>query len=576
MLVSQGIVLEGANQKEAFATRVITVPEFWKTPEFSLRPPKLARSFSYNEAFRIKTFTPEEFWASKSIDDYYEALTRSDIGNSPFYYLLIHEWMDLFGYSDYAARSLSVLFSVLIIALTYVFARRFFGEQTALISSAIVAFEPFFIAYSHQARNYSLTFFLTLLSTYFFLRIIENENAKKRELSLYAGYILVSGLSLLSHFLVISVFLAQGIYALLFLRQVKGWVRLSIAGVLALTGITWWMTMGGGVWTLSTLDYQAKLYKRMADTMPYNNPFGIILPATFPNVFIKSLPIFSDLYLLTNGLFEALEGKKNVIIALFIGVLLTLVHRFNHKINLPDWLRATIPSLLLAASWLIYNNHGIQFCILSLGIFLLSLVPEIHSSASVEQKKRLWLIYLMTSVPTLFLIVMSFKNGHTYGLTQRYSGFSFPYMIILVSLLIQYGAKINSGFKLPLIVLLSFQAYFVGLRLKEFYEDRSIKYGYFAEPRKPNPYYAAAQKIKEQYQPGDTIFYPAIPKEILSEMDRTYLNYSIVDAQMTNLYLPKDARYIQQMDTTQYDHIILKRKVQNDSLIIVTLKNLRQ
>src|SRR5690606_4985997 len=129
MVVSQGIVLEGANQKDVFS-----------------KP----------------SFTPADFWKPKSLADYYEAMTRSDIGNSPFYYLALHLWMDVFGLSDYSARSLSAVFSVLIILLTYHFARKYFSEKTALIAAFIVAIEPFFIAYSHQARNYSLTFYLTL------------------------------------------------------------------------------------------------------------------------------------------------------------------------------------------------------------------------------------------------------------------------------------------------------------------------------------------------------------------------------------------------------------------------------
>ena len=543
MVVSQGIVLEGANQKDVF-----TKP----------------------------AFTPADFWATKSLDDYYEAMTRSDIGNSPFYYLLVHGWMDIFGLSDYSARSFSVLFSVLIILTTYLFARHFFSEKTALIAAAIVAFEPFFIAYSHQARNYSLTFFLTLFSTYLFLAIIENERNKTRNIGLYLGYAVVSGLSLLSHFLTISVFLAQGIYALLVLRSVKGWVRLSIAGLVALSGITWWMTMGGGIYSLYTLNYQANLYRKMAETAPYSNPFGIILPATVPNVFERSLPIFSDLYIITNGLADALEGKKNVLLAIAIGLFLALIYRFYDKIKLPDWLKATVPATLLLAGSLVYNNHVIQFSILSVGVFMLTLIPRIHSEASPLQKKRLLMLYLISIVPTLFLIVMSFKNGHTYGLTQRYSGFSFPYMIIIVALLIQYCSTMPAGFRIPIIVLLTFQTYFVGLRLKEFYEDRSVKYGYFAKPRKPNPYYAAAQQLKKLYQPGDTILYPAPRIELLSEMDRTFLPYSVQDAQLTNLYLPKNAQYVQVMDTTQTDHIILKRKDGKERVVVATLKNLRQ
>ena len=185
------------------------------------------------------------------------------------------------------------------------------------------------------------------------------------------------------------------------------------------------------------------------------------------------------------------------------------------------------------------------------------------------------MLYIMALIPTLFLILMSFKNGHTFGLTQRYSGFSFPYVIILLSLLLQFYKSLKPEFKIIIYVFLAIQLYFVSTRLGEFYEDRSLKYGYFATPRAPNPYYEAAQKISALYQDGDTILYPAPRFQILSEMDRTFLPYSVQDAQLTNLYFPKNARYIQVMDTTQTSRILLKKAANKELVEIIKLKGLR-
>ena len=575
LVISQGIVLEGANQKEVFSILKLSVPEFWKAPELDYKPRGVLRSFTYTETYSPRAFTPAEFWAPKTIEDFYEANIRSDIGNSPFYYLLLHNWIEIFGLSDYSIRALSALFSVLIIGLTYVFARRFFSVNTGLIASAIVAIEPFFIGYSHQARSYSLTFFLTLLATYFFLQIIENDGSRRKTAGLYIGYILAAGLGLMSHFLTIAVLVAHAAYALLFLRSIKGWVKMAFSAVAALSPVTWWMLFGGGIYTLYTLNYQADLYRRMAETKPYDNPFGEILPATFSNVFTKSLPIFADLVIFTNGLTDALAGRKNVIVAILVGVLLIVLYRLRDWIKMNNGLRTAIPFILVLASAAFYSNHKLQFVILSVSIFALSFIPDVHWQADREQKKRLWMVYIMALIPTFFLILMSFKNGHTYGLMQRYSGFSFPYVVILLSLLLQYYSTIKVEFRALLYVGLACQLYFVSLRLVEFYQDRSPKYGYFSNPRKPNPYHEAAEKIKELYQEGDTILYPASRYEILSEMDRTFLPYSVQDAQVTNLYLPKDAQYVQVMDTTQTTHILLKKAGNPEPVEIKKLKGLR-
>ncbi|SEI62920.1 Dolichyl-phosphate-mannose-protein mannosyltransferase [Dyadobacter koreensis] len=571
MVVSQGIVLEGANQKETFSTRKLTAPEFWKTPEFSFKSPQVLRSFTYKETFYPRSFTPADFWSAKTLGDYYEAMTRSDIGNSPFYYLLLHIWMDIFGLSDFSARLFSVVFSVLIIGFTYQFGRRFFSVNTGLISAGIVAIEPFFIAYSHQARNYSLTFFLTLLSTYLFLQIIEG---KKNSFWLYAGYVLAAGLGLLCHFLTIVVLLVHGLYAIFFLRSISGWVKMAVSAVAALSGVTWWLIYGGGQYTFYSLNYQADLYKRMAETRPYDNPFGV-LPATFANVFNKALPVFSDLLIFTNGMSDSLVGKRNAMISILVGILLIVWYRYKDKIKVHEFFAPRIPYIIVLVSALVYTSNKFQFCVLSVVIFALSFLYDVHKNADKLQRKRLTLLYMMALIPTLFLVLMAFKSGHTNGITQRYSGFSFPYVIILVSILLQYYSNLATEFRLLIFFFLAVQFYFVGQRLQEFYQDRSVKYGYFATPRVKNPYYEAAEKIKQIYLPGDTILYPAYKLPILSEMDRTFLPYSVQDAQLTNLYLPKSLNYIQVMDTTQVDRILIKRNNQKEPLEIINLRGKR-
>ena len=472
MVVSQGIVLEGANQKDVFAKRELSLSPIWQAPSTKYHPPAVLRSFTYNETFHPRTFTSSEFWAPKTLDDYFEAMTRSDIGNGSFYYLLLHYWLEVAGISDFSARLFSVVFSVFIIGLTYLFARRFFSINTGLIAAGIVAIEPFFIAYSHQARNYSLTFFLTLLATYLFLQIIEIRPGKKNTLGLYIGYILAAGLGLLSNFLVIAVLLVHALYALLFLRTISGWLKMAVSAVAALSGVTWWLLYGGGKYTFYSLNHQADEYRRYAESSPGNNPFGVY-PATFSNVFTKSLSIFSDLIIFTNGMADSLVGKRNALISILVGILLIVWYRYKDRFNIHEFISPRIPYIIVLLSALVYTSNKFQFCVLSVVIFATSFLYDIHKDADSVQRKRLILLYMMTLVPTLFLIVMAIKGGHTSGLQQRYSGFSFPYVIILISLLLQYYSRIGAEYRILIFFFLAIQFYFVGQRLQEFYQDHS-------------------------------------------------------------------------------------------------------
>jgi hypothetical protein len=263
-----------------------------------------------------------------------------------------------------------------------------------------------------------------------------------------------------------------------------------------------------------------------------------------------------------------------VMLAIVIGLILIIWYRNSLKINAAGWLVQSVPFLVILLGFLYYNNHKLQFSILSVSIFALSFLYDIHCQASELQRKRLWFLYIMIVVPVSFIIIMSFKNGHTYALTQhRYSGSSFPYVIILVSLLLQYHFSLPAAFRVLILFFMTIQLYFVGQRLNEFYQDRSLKYGSFGVPRPANPFYLAAKKIIAVYQQGDTIVYPAKPNIILREQDRNFSNFRMRDAQLTNLYLPKNATYIQKVDTTERDRILIRRK--KETLEIVNLKGLR-
>ena len=532
LVISQGIVMEGANQKDVFFV-----------------PGK-------------KYFTPKEFWKEKSLADYIEANIRSDIGNSPVYYVMLWVWLKIFGFSDFAARFPSVIFSTMVVGMVFVFVKRHFkSESLALLSAFITAIEPFFVAYSHQARNYSMSFFLTLLATHLFLLIVQglrgSEGYRPPDWKLYFWYGLVFVLSLLSHYLTITVFLCHALYALFFLRPLKTWIPLVATAAVGIGLVSLWFIFGGGKYTFQTLAYQAKLYGELAQTHPYDNPFAIILPATPKNLATKSAPLWADLLIVSNGLGQLdFLGLRNMALALVLGLgAVFVLHRYLRQPAV--WLVATF-GLLLVAGMPFYTTPKLQYVVLAaFPSFAYLLFLFIKNNFAKSQNHLLWFMAILAIVPTLFLVVMSFKNNHTYGLTQRYSGFSFPYSIIFVAMILRQFWQMPQNIKLILGAVLAIQAYFIVSLLVRIYEDRDPKYTYFTTPRGPNPYILTAERIKANYAPGDTILYPSVKLNPRDSIELTHSPYSIMDAQWTNFYLPKDAEYWQRMDTTQTEKVIL-------------------
>ena len=89
------------------------------------------------------------------------------------YFLLMRGWIHL-GSSEACIRSLSAIFGIAAIPLMYVVARKFTGATWSLGAASLLAFNPAHVYYSQEARSYSVAIFLVLLSTYFFVRAVED------------------------------------------------------------------------------------------------------------------------------------------------------------------------------------------------------------------------------------------------------------------------------------------------------------------------------------------------------------------------------------------------------------------
>ncbi len=84
-------------------------------------------------------------------------------GAPPLYYVLLHYWIDLFGTSDLAVRSLSGVIGVVTVPLAWLAGKRLGGRTVAWGAMFLVATSPFAVRYDTEARMYSLVALLTVL-----------------------------------------------------------------------------------------------------------------------------------------------------------------------------------------------------------------------------------------------------------------------------------------------------------------------------------------------------------------------------------------------------------------------------
>ncbi|HLL87472.1 MAG TPA: glycosyltransferase family 39 protein [Thermoleophilaceae bacterium] len=92
------------------------------------------------------------------------AMLRLD-GSPPLYYLLLHLWMGMFGTSEAATHTLSLVFALAAVPVGLWAGWSLFGPRVGWFAAALFALNPFLTEYSHEARMYSLIVVLALVAT---------------------------------------------------------------------------------------------------------------------------------------------------------------------------------------------------------------------------------------------------------------------------------------------------------------------------------------------------------------------------------------------------------------------------
>lgn len=100
----------------------------------------------------------------------------------PLYYWLLSLWTRIFGTSEVAVRSLSVVLGVATVWLVYLLGRRLFGRVAGLVAAFLLAMSPLHVYYSQEARMYALLAFWAALLMLGFVRIVQDEMADMKNL----------------------------------------------------------------------------------------------------------------------------------------------------------------------------------------------------------------------------------------------------------------------------------------------------------------------------------------------------------------------------------------------------------
>ncbi|MGJ3254549.1 MAG: glycosyltransferase family 39 protein [Elainellaceae cyanobacterium] len=146
--------------------------------------------------------TSERGWA-----DTLDALRQSP-EHAPLYFILARLWVQLFGSSVVAIRSLSVICSLMALPCFYWLAVELFKSPlVGWMAIGLLSVSPFFVAYAQEARPYSLWSVTVLLSGIALLQALRL-NTRTR----WGLYALTLTLTLYTSLLSVFVALGQGLY----------------------------------------------------------------------------------------------------------------------------------------------------------------------------------------------------------------------------------------------------------------------------------------------------------------------------------------------------------------------------
>lgn len=158
----------------------------------------------------------------------------------PLYFALMHYWTSIAGTSEVALRLPSAVAGTVAIVLIHRFALVTVGRRAAVIAAVLLAFSPFHLWFSQEARPYELLALLYLVSLYLLVTVLSGPRSIGPVISLGV----VDALMLYTHHHATMLIAAQVVYVVA--RTVSGtldrmairrWVTASALG--AVLSIPW-------------------------------------------------------------------------------------------------------------------------------------------------------------------------------------------------------------------------------------------------------------------------------------------------------------------------------------------------
>ncbi len=162
-------------------------------------------------ALRLHHLDAESVWLDESFS---VAIARTSLANivtetgqdvhPPLHYFLLFFWGKVAGGSPWAARLLSTIFSLGVVAAAFAVASHLRSRRVGLIAATLLATSVFQIEFAQEARMYALLALLSTLSISAFVRLLESSSPRA-----FVAYVAITALLVYTHAYAAFVLAAQ-------------------------------------------------------------------------------------------------------------------------------------------------------------------------------------------------------------------------------------------------------------------------------------------------------------------------------------------------------------------------------
>ena len=443
----------------------------------------LLGTFSYFHKLGGQSLWDDEIstidYTGQSIREMLSDLPHRD-ANPPLFYIVYHYWRQV-GDSEFAYRSLSALFGLIALVLSFFVARLLAGDRVALFTMLILAVHPLMVYCAQETRAHTILLSLSLGAVLFYVRLMQM--ARWRDL---AGWVICLSLATYTHyfsFFLIMAFMIHGaVMTLITLRRSKSFseplLRLS---VLATASDAPRMQAEASIWLATAYESVKMAWRRIGQLA-----LGLVMIAVLYLPWIKSLMLQVVRGQSWRPYQPPWEIFREILIYLTVGHSATRLPGFLPPLEgMQDGTPQQVATFTLVLILMLIP----QLLLLIAGIFLYKDHDNAGRTGRTGRTGR-WLVLIWAFVPTAVIMIV----------TQKMHLFDYRHMLpFLPPMVILAAVALDRLWRKSTLLALVVGTYVLALpvlSLAQYYDDPA-----FAK----QDWRGAYQLIKQKSKPGDAI-----------------------------------------------------------------------